>query len=118
MKAFLSLLIAMSLTACKDTPSAPPPPLSKIISYVHFETAGIAGKKIELMQTGEQKFTDSTGIAEFSVTAGHYVIRATDINTGGPGLRTIDFNVDSRSGESVLVDIVDCLPCALPHFIN
>ncbi|MBI1805524.1 MAG: hypothetical protein HYR76_00570 [Ignavibacteria bacterium] len=113
MKKIWILMIAMALPSCKETLSQPPlpMPMSRIVSYVHWQNEGIAGKKIELVQTGETKLTDSTGLAEFSVLAGHYVIRAFEINRGGPSARSIDFSVDTHSGETATVDIIDCLPC-------
>lgn len=104
------LLAALALPSCKETPSQPPPPMNRILSYVHWQNERIAGKQIQLVEKGETKLTDSKGMAEFSVAAGHYVIRAFGINRGGP-VRSVDFSVDARAGETVVVDIVDCLPC-------
>jgi len=111
MKKILALLLLSLLTACKDTPSQPPELKSRIVAYVHWGDQALAGKQVELLATGETKITDSNGLVEFSVPGGKYVVRAFDINRGGPALRTIDFNADVQSGQTVKIDIVDCLPC-------
>jgi len=111
MKKVLALLLLSLLSSCKDAPIQPNPPRSRIVAYVHWGDQALAGKQIELVQTGEKKVTDAMGQAEFAVPAGNYIVRAFDINRGGPGPRSFDFNADVVSGQTVKVDIVDCLPC-------
>ncbi len=112
MKKIWVLLFALFLPSCKETSSQPQQPQSQIVAYVHWDGQALAGKKIELVETGESKLTDSTGQAEFTVPAGKYTVRAYDINRGGPMSRSVDFEVDARAGEMMKVDITDCLPCA------
>ncbi|MBI1805270.1 MAG: hypothetical protein HY033_13165 [Ignavibacteriae bacterium] len=111
MKKVWILLAAMALPSCRETPSQPVQPLSQIVAYVHWQNEGIADKQIVLVQTGDTLRTDSNGLAKFSVPAGHYVIRAFEINRGGPVGGSIDFSVDTHSGETATVDIIDCLDC-------
>lgn len=124
MKTIWLLLFTLLLPACKETPSQPQQPKSHIAAYVHWDNQALAGKKIELVQTGETKLTDSTGLAEFSVPAGKYIIRAYDINRGGPGLRRIDFDVEVHSGESRLSLHQQDLACSVevsgshPHEVD
>lgn len=105
------LLVALAFSSCKESPSQPPQPASRITAYVHWENQGVANIHVELVQTGETKLTDSTGTAEFSVPAGKYVVRASGIQGPGPALRTLDFDVVAQSGQTAKVDIEDCLPC-------
>lgn len=114
MKAIGLLLLALLAASCRETPSQPFPPqprLGQIIAYVYWDNRGLAGKQIVLVQTGETLFTDANGLAKFSVPAGHYVVRAFEINRGGPAYRTIDIAVDAKAGIITKVDIFDCLAC-------
>ena len=111
MKNISVLLFALLLPSCKESPSQPRQSLSHITAYVHWQDQALQGKQIVLVQTGETLRTDSKGLAVFAVPAGHYVVRAYDINRGGPSLRAIDINVDTSPGETTSVDIIDCLPC-------
>ena len=111
MKRIIVLLFALSLPSCREHLSQSKEPVSWISAYVHWQDQGVAGKQIVLVQTGDTLRTDSKGLAEFSVPAGHYVIRALEINRGGPCCRSIDFDVETKPGDTTKVDIVDCLPC-------
>jgi hypothetical protein len=94
MKKILIILFAFFLPSCKDTPTQQQQPMGQVVAYVHWENQPLAGKQVELVQTGETKLTDSAGLAKFSLTAGKYVVRAFDINRGGPSPRYIDFDVE------------------------
>ena len=111
MKKSWILFAALLLPACKNTPSQPLPPDSHIVAYVHWANQPLAGKKVELVETGDTKLTDSHGQASFSVPPGKYILRAFDINRGGPAYLIVDFTVDAASGDTTKVDIFDCLPC-------
>lgn len=109
---FSIFLFAILLLGCSDNGEEPPllhPTL--IVAKVHWEDQGIPDIPIVLLQTGDSVRTDSLGQAVFSVSPGKYVIRAYGINRGGPVYRHIDFEAEAKQGETVLVDIVDCLPC-------
>ena len=111
MKTSSPLLFALLALSCSDTHTVAPPPQGQIVVYVHWEEQALADKQIELVETGETKFTDVTGTATFAVPPGKYTIRAFAINRGGPALRSIDFDVEVRPGATTRLDIVDCLPC-------
>ena len=83
----------------------------KISVYVHWGTTPISQMKIELVQTGEVKYTDERGIAEFILPPGSYVVRVYNLNRGGPVLMYVDFPIDAKSNEVQTLDVVDCLPC-------
>ncbi len=102
----------MSLLGCSDKGTEPPliyPTL--IVANVHWEDQGIPDIPVALVGTGDSVLTDSSGLAQFPVSPGKYVLRAYGINRGGPALRWIDFDVEARMGETSRVDIVHCLPC-------
>ena len=111
MKKISFTLLALFLPSCTSTPTEPSQYVSRIEAYVHWQDQALPQKQIELVQTGETKVTDSSGIAAFSVPPGRYVIRAYGINRGGPALTRIDFDVFVKAGTTARVDIVDCLPC-------
>lgn len=113
MKRTWMFLLILLLPSCRETTSQPQsqPPTSQITAYVHWDDQALAGKQIQLMETGVFKETDSTGTATFSVPAGKYTVRAYGINRGGPTYQSIDFIVEVKQGEKTTVDIVDCLPC-------
>jgi hypothetical protein len=105
------LLAAILLVSCSRGPLRPATGPGEVIAHVHWGPQDLAGKRVLLMQTGDTLRTDSYGKARFVVPPGTYVLRAFEINRGGPGLPWVDFKVKVRSGEEKLVDIVDCLPC-------
>jgi hypothetical protein len=84
---------------------------SQIIVHVNWQSQGIAGIKIVLIETAETLYTDANGIAKFNVKAGHYTVRAFDINRGGPGLQSLDFDVEVQARKTTTLDVVDCLGC-------
>ncbi len=102
-------LFTLTVVGCSDNGVEPTPTF--IIAKVHWGDQGIPDIPIVLVQTGDSLKTDSTGVAVFSVTPGQYTIRAYGIQRGGPGLRSIDFDVEVERGKTATVDIVDCLPC-------
>src|SRR5260221_1719079 len=111
MNKLLIILFPLFLSPCNETPFQPPQIAGRIVAYVHWGDQPIEGKKIELVQTGETKLTDSNGVAEFTELPGKYIVRAYDINRGGPSYLYVDFPVEVGPGQKVKVDIVDCLPC-------
>src|SRR5437899_4851904 len=109
MKKLCAILALALFPSCKDATVQPAPPHPVILTYVHWEETPSAGIKVELVQTGESKLTDSTGHALFSVTPGKYVLRVYGINRGGPATRTFDFPVEVTSADTAHIDVVDCL---------
>jgi hypothetical protein len=111
MKAYAVLLFAFLFGSCEYLPFEPPQPMTLILVNVHWQNEGVADIPILLVQTGDTLRTAANGHALFPVSPGAYIIRAFGINRGGPILQYIDFDVDAKSGETAVVDIVDCLPC-------
>ena len=73
------------------------------------------GKRIELVGTLQSATTDKMGLAQFYMPAGHYVVRAYDIGTPGPGLAFVDRNADVRAGQATQVEYFDCTMCRAPQ---
>ena len=111
MKKFLSVLIILAALSCNNNPAPSQSNLGVITAYVHWEGQGLANRQVLLVGTADTLRTDSSGRASFTVPAGRYVIRAFGINRGGPGYRTLDFNIECMPTDTAVVDIVDCLPC-------
>jgi len=86
-------------------------PAGKIIAYVHWGDQPIAGRRIQLVETGQSLYTDSAGRVEFITGPGTFVVRAYGINRGGPAYISVDFEAVVLGGDTAFVDIVDCLPC-------
>ena len=108
---FLAGLLSLISVQCTDLGSAFNTS-AKISVYVHWGTTPISQMKVELVQTGEVKYTDQNGIADFVVSPGNYVIRVYNLNRGGPVFMYVDFPVEAKSTEVQTLDIVDCLACA------
>jgi hypothetical protein len=107
--------------ACNESgPTAPVDPAISQISmletgiiavHVHWQEQGEAGKRVEVLETGQVKMTDRNGNAFFRVPAGTYTVRVYEINRGGPAFPYVDTKVTVSAYQRVTVDIVDCLPC-------
>ena len=107
-----SVALLVALSSCKtNPPSQPQQAPSNIVVNVNWQNQGVAGVKIVVVETAETLYTNSGGIAVFTVPVGHYTVRAFGINRGGPSLRSIDYNVEVLSGKTAMVDVLDCLPC-------
>ncbi len=105
------LLLLVLMSACKQSATEVKPLPSHITVYIYWDNQGLAGKQVALLQTADTLLTDSAGLATFTVPAGHYTIRAFNINKGGPAPRYIDYEVDTHPGDTTTIDILDCLAC-------
>ena len=106
----LAISVIMTALQCRDLGIAKNTQ-ARITVFVHWGETPIPEKKVELMQTGESKLTDGSGLAVFIVQPGSYVIRVYGINRGGPVSLFVEFNVEVNAAESRSVDVVDCIPC-------
>ncbi len=82
-----------------------------VIVFVHWQSEGLAGKRVEIVELERTATTDETGLAEFVVPIGTYTVRAYEINRGGPVLWFVDTEISVSPKEETRVDVVDCLPC-------
>jgi len=120
--AFVPLVLAAIMaTSCQETgPVQSSPPESNrpatfvpgtLVVFVQWDGQGLPGKRVEVVELKRVLTTNKDGVATFVVPAGTFILRAYDINRGGPPLRYIDTDVFIISGEETRVEIVDCLPC-------
>jgi hypothetical protein len=112
MKLASLILIAVLFAGCIDIrPTGPLHGSSQIVVSVHWQSQGVPGIPVVLVQTRDSVVTGTNGLAIFSAPAGHYIVRAYGINRGGPVFISTDYDVEAHEGETAIVDIVDCLPC-------
>jgi hypothetical protein len=109
MKPVFILLTAMLLVSCSETSTQPARPAGHLVVFVGWDGAGLPDRQVEIVETGETKYTDGDGLATFDLKPGTYVLRAY-VNGGGPSLYH-DQQVEIAPGEETRVVIVDCLIC-------
>jgi len=73
-----------------------------------------AGRFVELPEVGETRTTDAKGVVEFLLPADDYIVRAYDINTGGPGRPVVEISLAADVGETTRVAFLDYSRCAGP----
>lgn len=110
----LLLLAVLSLASCSGSNPDAPHAKTVISASVHSETGAEAGKLVELPKTGETQTTDTEGRAVFVVPPGDYVVRAYEINTGGPGMLFVEKPVTATAHETTEVSFFDCQMCVGP----
>ncbi len=108
----LVFLCGLGLSCGGKSPGAPRVD-SRLEVFVHWGDQGLADRRLEIVEQGMVRLTDSTGIAEFVLPAGTYTLRAY-VNVGGPAGHT-DLVVVTRPGGTMHVEVVDCLPCVSPR---
>ena len=111
---FLALVLFAASLSCggRSSPTAATPD-SRLDVFVYWDGVGQADRLLEVLELGVSQRTDSVGEATFGLPAGEYTLRA-HVNVPGPAFRR-DFPVTVRAGETVHVDVVDCLPCMNPN---
>lgn len=110
MKSIFILLAGMLLASCSGTSTQPAEPAGHLTVYVFWDGAGLADRQLDVLGTGETKYTDEDGMAGFDLKPGTYVLRAY-VNDGGPRLFR-EQQVEILPGKETRVDILDCLICA------
>jgi hypothetical protein len=86
---------------------------SRLDVLVSWDGQGVSDRLLEIVELGLSLRTDTAGIAAFNLPAGSYTLRAY-VNSPGPSVPR-DYPVTTRPGETVHVDVVDCLPCVSPQ---
>jgi hypothetical protein len=71
----------------------------------------VAGKTVEVRDLGIAKITSKTGQAEFTVPEGEYIVRVYALGTGGPGRPFVETEVSIESGDTAVVEFLDCQTC-------
>jgi len=109
----LALLCAASLSCGgRSSPTAPAWPDSRLDVLVSWDGQGVPDRLLEIVELGLSLWTDAAGKATFNLPAGSYTLRA-HVNGPGPPVPQ-DYPVTLRAGETVHVDVGDCLPCMSP----
>ena len=103
------LLLCVTTSACSRSPAAPPVQGTLEVT-VSWNGQGLPDRRLEILVLGLVKETDARGIAVFELQPGRYTLRAF-VNRGGP-TGAYDQVVVVPAGESVKVDITDCVLCA------
>jgi len=129
MKSFILLAMICSLVLLACSSSDPVAPVNqatnqvpffdpgtiiksgRIVVYVHWNSQGIEGTKVEILTSGKTKVTGSDGIAIFRVPVGTFTVRVFNINRGGPAFQYIDYKIDVTAGHDAHIDVPVCLPC-------
>ncbi len=111
---FLPILLVLLQFHCSNI-LGPAGKHGYIVVYVHGGLNGsdpVSGVKVELVQTGEVKNTNESGVAEFKVSSGSYIIRVYGIQGGGPALGTVQILVQVKeSFDYPVIEVFDCLEC-------
>lgn len=118
MRSFKLVLVAsLCVAASSCGPSTPqsPRPISRLVVFVQWDHAGIADRRIQIVETGQEQLTDDNGIAEFVALPGSYTVRAYGINGPGPPPQHVDSVITLVAGETLRLEIVDCLPCVVAN---
>ena len=113
----LSLLLIAFLPSCSDHPTGPKPATGpgQLVVYIYgaLETPGSPNKRVEVVETGAEAVTDTTGIVEFTLDPGNYTVLAHEI-TGSISTYTAQRAAVIRSTETTRVEIHDCVLCLAP----
>ncbi len=104
----LLLLVAGSLSCSGRSPVAPVA-TSRLEVYVSWDNQGLPDRRLEILELGLVRVTNSAGIAVFQLPPGSYTLRAFVTVPGPSGFR--DVAVTTRSWETERVAVTDCLPC-------
>ena len=107
----LSSLLVLFVLSCHATS---PVPEGRLEVYVANGQGGEAGKKIEVRGTGLSELTDVNGLATFEVPVGDHVVRAYDINQGGPCCGYVDQNAEVSAAQTTRIEFFDCMECVSP----
>jgi hypothetical protein len=118
MKRFLATLLTLvsliAVSCGRETPQSPAPetqPESRLEVYVHWGKLGIPDKRVEVLELSLEQQTSADGVAQFTIPAGTYTLRAYEINGGGPPLVHVDLDFTTTAHETTRIEVVDCLPC-------
>ena|SRR2546425_2199364 len=108
----LALFCATSLSCAGRSSPTAPGSKSRLDVLVSWGDQGVADRLLEIVELGLSQRTDAAGMATFDLPAGSYTLRAHVNSPGPPAPR--DYPVTTRAGETVHVDVVDCIPCMSP----
>ena len=98
--------------SCGHSVTGPGVPAGRLVVFVS-QSGSIpeSGKTIEIVGTSQTQVTDASGLAEFTIAAGSYVVRAYGINTPGPPPAFVEQGVVVTSGQTSRLEFFDCTEC-------
>ncbi len=117
MKAYFALLLVSllppALVSCRDSTLIEEPEVGRIFVQVLELGSNVpeAGVKIQVLETGEIKTTDSNGVSTFVVIAGTYTVRVFGLNHGGPIRLYEDIPVNITPNGRKVLTLFDCIFC-------
>ena len=119
MKCLTFCLMLIALVSCGDDTTRPRDrEAGEVVVYIQWLGHGIPGKQVDIVETGDSKVTNEMGLAIFDLPVGPYTVRAYNINRGGPCCDHVDEKVAVLSDRTTHVEILDCLPCVAPDWLE
>lgn len=116
-----AICAAMLAASCQNSVTGPTQPTDsnkhvalesgKLVVRVYWDTQGLSGKRVDVLELHRTRTTDAAGYATFVLPVGDYTVRVYDINRGGPPRLYIDTKVTVTLGQESFVGVFDCLPC-------
>jgi hypothetical protein len=104
-------LVLLIQVSCGASRTHVPETTGQLVVHVFWQEQGVSGVRVELLGTGKTLITDDGGNVRFDVAPGHYVVRAYDINQGGPCCGHVDLEATIQAGQILRLSVWDCLPC-------
>lgn len=104
----LGLLCSLGLSCGGGSVGAPVGD-SHLQVFVHWQNQGLADRRLEILELGAVRLTNSFGIADFAMPPGKFTLRAYVTGPGPAGIR--DVSVTTQEGQTTRVEVVDCLLC-------
>lgn len=108
----LAALLFSSSLACHGTDVTAARRDSRLVVFVHWQNHGLPDRSLTIVELDMERTTNQDGLAEFRLPPGTYTLRAF-VNAGGPPLY-VDRTVTLEKGETLRVEVVDCVPCVSP----
>jgi len=111
------LVLGCTILSCDSgtqvAPRIPPETNGRLDVFVQWQGQGVADRRLEILESGQEQRTDPAGRASFSLEPGSYTLRAY-VNGPGPAIPR-DFGVTIQRGQTERVEVTDCLPCVNAH---
>jgi hypothetical protein len=106
------ILFSIFQLHCSESQVVAPPVSGRLTVKIELAGPGpIDAIDIEVLWTGITIRPGSSGVATFTLTPGHYVLRVQGLNGPGPSLPYRDFPGDLHAGEEILITAIDCPMC-------
>jgi hypothetical protein len=103
------VMLCAASVSCVDRAPIAPLVGSRLEVHVSWRGQSLPDRRLEIVELELVQVTNATGIALFNLPAGTHTLRAF-VNGPGPAIPQ-DISVTTRAGETVRVEVADCLPC-------